>query len=492
MTLELKQAPDGHAPVLLRPLISDVVGDLLRRPQFLAQILDCVGSPANLLLPDIAFCNLDKFYQVLSAHKIGGRVFFAHKSNQSDSVVRRLALSKASVDVASANELRHALASGFTGQRMEATGPKSDEFLGLCLLHDVTINVDSLSELSRILRLRDSLGLTKLTTLLLRLSGFRCGVTPIMKESRFGIAMANIQEALELVSSNDTDLELLGFSFHLDTTGLLERVQAIEETLKLFDSALEKGLSPRVLNIGGGFKINYLEHESDWANFNAQLRMSALGQREAFTWQNNHFGISAQNGVVRGNLNTYSYFEPAPQVAFLEALLQSELVSFENKSLGQFLSENMIELWLEPGRSILDQCGFTLARVIEVKETSLQNPLVVLAMKRQDLCFLDQEVLVDPVLLSSQNEVFAATNSCYKPYFLAGNLCLESDLVLRRQVYLPRPPKAGDIFAFINTAAYMMDFSASESIMQPRARRVAIRSDGCFVLDENYSPFDSI
>jgi len=492
MTLESNQAPNGHTPVLLRPLISDAVGDLLRRPQFLADILDCVGSPANLLLPDNALRNLDQFHQVLAAHKISGRVFFAHKSNQSDSIIRRLAISKSSVDVASANELRHALACGFTGQRMEATGPKSDEFLGLCLLHNVTLNVDSLSELSRLLKLRESLGQTKPTQVLLRLCGFTGGKTPILKESRFGIPMTLIEEALELVSSKNTDLELLGFSFHLDTTGNLERVHAIEETLKLFDVALEKGLSPRVLNIGGGFKINYLEHESDWANFNAQLRMSALGQRKAFTWQNNHFGVSAQSGLVRGNLNTYSFFEPAPGVAFLETLLRSELVSFENKLLGQFLSENMIELWLEPGRSILDQCGFTLARVIEVKSTSLQKPLVVLAMKRQDLCFLDQEILVDPVLLSCPKDGENESNSDYKPYFLAGNLCLESDLIFRRQVYLARPPRAGDILAFINTAAYMMDFSASESIMQPRARRVAIRSDGRFVLDENYSPFDSI
>lgn len=492
MTLESKQAPDGHTPVLLRPLISDAVGDLLRRPQFLAQILDCVGSPANLLLPDTAYSNLDQFHQVLSDHKISGRVFFAHKSNQSDSVVRRLALSSASVDVASANELRHALACGFSGKRMEATGPKNDEFLGLCLLHNVTLNVDSLCELLRILKLRESLGLTTPTQVLLRLSGFTGGKTPILKESRFGIPIACIDQALELVCSKNTDLELLGFSFHLDTTGSLERIQAIEETLKLFDVALEKGLSPRVLNIGGGFKINYLEHESDWANFNAQLRMSALGQRESFTWQNNHFGVTAQNGIVRGNLNTYSFFEPASGIAFLETLLQSELASFENKPLGQFLSENMIELWLEPGRSILDQCGFTLARIVEVKTTSLQKQLVVLAMKRQDLCFLDQEVLVDPVLLSCNANGETDSKSDYKPYFLAGNLCLESDLIFRRQVYLPRLPKAGDILAFINTAAYMMDFSASESIMQPRARRVAIRRDGRFVLDENYSPFDSV
>lgn len=493
MTLESTKAPD--VPILLRPLTSDVVKDILQRPQFLSDILRCVGSPANLLLPDIASLNLDRFAQALNARRILGRVFFAHKSNQSDSILRRLALAKASVDVASSNELKHALACGFNGSRLEATGPKNDEFLALCLLHCTTINVDSMSELERVCKLRKTINIVGRTHILLRLSGFASGSAPIVKESRFGISYAFAEQALDFVSSNSTDLELLGFSFHLDTIGLDERVQAIEETLNLFDRALDKGLSPRVLNIGGGFKTNYLAHESDWSNFNAQLKLSALAKRAPFTWQNNHFGLSAKDGVLRGNLNTYGFFEPNAGTTFLENLLDSELASRDNQTLSQFLSDNMIELWLEPGRSILDQCGFTLARVIEVKNTSLQNPLVVLEMKRQDLCFLDQEVLVDPVLLSSDGE---DCEPDYKPFYLAGNLCLESDLIFRRKIFLPREPKAGDMLAFINTAAYMMDFSASESIMQPRARRVALTAFGGessayrFVLDEKYSPFDSI
>ena len=195
MTLESTKAPD--VPILLRPLTSDAVKDILQRPQFLSDILRCVGSPANLLLPDIASLNLDRFAQALNARRIMGRVFFAHKSNQSDSILRRLALAKASVDVASSCELKHALACGFNGSRLEATGPKNDEFLGLCLLHCTTINVDSMSELERVCKLRKTINIVGRTAILLRLSGFASGSTPIVKESRFGISYALAEQVLD-------------------------------------------------------------------------------------------------------------------------------------------------------------------------------------------------------------------------------------------------------------------------------------------------------
>ena len=91
-------------------------------------------------------------------------------------------------------------------------------------------------------------------------------------------------------------------------------------------------------------------------------------------------------------------------------------------------------------------------------------------MKRQDVCFLDQEIFVDPIILRQSDRPAGPS----VPVYFAGNLCLESDLVCRHRVLLPGLPEPGDLAVFVNTAGYFMDFSASEAIMQPIAKKAAI------------------
>jgi diaminopimelate decarboxylase len=163
--------------------------------------------------------------------------------------------------------------------------------------------------------------------------------------------------------------------------------------------------------------------------------------------------------------------------------------------IGRFLRENGMELWIEPGRALLEQVGITVATVMKVRPSSQGETLVCLNMKRQDVCFLDQEIFVDPIIIYGDQEEQSLTNQQPSdgplPVYFAGNLCLESDLITRHQVWIPRLPKPGDMVAFINTAGYFMDFSASEAIMHPIANKVAVFRDKSgfgWALDENYDP----
>lgn len=478
-------------PLLLRPLVAPELSRFLGESKLPFTLVDGLGSPLNLLFPERLPANLGAFKQVLAAHNVSGKVFFAHKSNQSDCLIRRLALEDVCADVASLEELRHALGSGFTGARLEATGPKSLEFLALCVQHDVIINVDSLQELADIQAVRKTLGSKKWARVLLRLCGFKAEHTPVLtKQSRFGIAVGQLTEALAKVQS-DGGLVLAGFAFHLDSVSVSERVVAIENCIAAIDAAIELGMQPSILNVGGGFRVNYLAHEEDWHNYTAAIKQAALGAGVAVAWQGNLFGLAAEGGTLRGRLNSYNYFEASPGAAFLNDILAAQLPAYENKTVATFLQENMIELWLEPGRSLLDQAGITLARVASSKRSSHGDILVGLAMKRQDLAFLDQEVFVDPVLIKRRPVAPAACPPAYTPVYFTGHLCLESDLIFRHQVFVPSLPEPGDVLAFINTAAYMMDFSSTHSIMQPPARRVAVVSDGNdfnWILDSEYSP----
>lgn len=501
---------NAGAPLRLRPRLSALVAAVLGKRPFLQDMTLACGSPLNVLFPEQLAENLASFRRVLSDHGLSGRIFFAHKSNQSHSLIRQLATEPVCADVASLEELRHALGAGFTGDRLEATGPKSPEFIALCLQHAVVLNVDSLAELRDIEKVSRALRLKERARLLLRFSGFFAAHTPVLqKQSRFGIAFDARREALEFVAKS-RHLTLLGYSFHLDTVTVEERVVAVENCLSAFEEALTMGLEPRVLDIGGGFKISYLENEGEWLAYVSALKRAALGAGQQLTWQNNFFGLAADQGVLRGKLNTYSYFEPRPGALFLDDILNAQLPSLGGRPVGEVLRDNMIELWIEPGRALLDQCGVTVARVNSVKVSASGDTLVGLNMKRQDLSFLDQEVFVDPVVISRKSAAEKNVDGGTVPgadtvaapgadsvaasgasVFFTGNLCLEGDLIFRHRVSLPFLPEPGDLVAFINTAAYMMDFSATNSIMQPPARRVAVvreRRRFHWMLDEQYTP----
>jgi diaminopimelate decarboxylase len=55
--------------------------------------------------------------------------------------------------------------------------------------------------------------------------------------------------------------------------------------------------------------------------------------------------------------------------------------------------------------------------------------------------------------------------------FFAGNLCLERDMIFNHLTFVDRIPTPGDIVAFVNTAAYQMDLSASAALMRPPPRK---------------------
>lgn len=119
-------------PLRLRPRLEAPLASLLEAGSFLHSLVDALGSPLDVLVPERAAENARRFHAVYREHHLAGRVYFAHKANQSGSLVRRLAAedpAAVGVDVASLGELRHALGCGFTPDRIMATGPKDPEFL---------------------------------------------------------------------------------------------------------------------------------------------------------------------------------------------------------------------------------------------------------------------------------------------------------------------------------------------------------------------------
>src|SRR5688572_1926946 len=176
----------------LQPRVDGYLGSLLDNAAFLHQIVDALGSPLNVVLPDQLARNVQGFRDVYQARHLGGGIFFAHKANRSRALIRALAATEAGIDVASLAELQHALGAGFGPDRIMATGPKSREFLWLAARAGVIVNADSTTELTELAGIVAAYGLPRVRVMA-RLSGFASTGTNVMtRASRFGVPAARL------------------------------------------------------------------------------------------------------------------------------------------------------------------------------------------------------------------------------------------------------------------------------------------------------------
>lgn len=457
------------------PRIEATTAALLAGRAALAGLTAVHGSPVNVVFPAVFAANADAFRQVLAGRRLDHRICYAHKANQARAFVGAALRGGIDIDVASAGELDSALAAGFAPERIEATGPKGEGFLRRLIGYDgLTVNVDNRWELGRIADLA-----SRRVPVLLRMSGGR-------RVSRFGIAPAGFPAAFELIRERRDRLDLRGIAFHLDTGDPAEKTAAVAAALELFETAYGYGLSPRVLNIGGGYRQAYLADPAGFDGYVHELKQSLLGHGPPMAWGGYTFGYRIdRDGVLRGTPVFHRYTGAAGGPDVLAELLDTPLGG--GRSIAETLRENLIELWIEPGKALVDHAGLTVATVEFTKRAADGSLLVNLDLSRDTITPADQEVLLDPVV------VYRGAGHDGTPcgVFLAGNLCLERDMISNHLVRLPKLPLPGDLVVFVNTAAYQMDLSATEALMHPRPPKVAAARRGGvfqFVRDDGGPP----
>ncbi|MEU3984488.1 Y4yA family PLP-dependent enzyme [Streptomyces sp. NPDC026672] len=487
------------APLYLRPRVDPPLASLLEDASFLHSLADSLGSPLNVLVPEAVAGNVERFWSVYRRHRLRGRVYFAHKANRSSALVRRLAACEpdaVGIDVASLDELRHALGCGFTGDRVMATGPKDPQFLWLAARVGATVNVDSVGELEQLACLTRKYGLAR-AEVLVRLSGFEsddehggAGTRMLSRRSRFGTPAARADELWTALQRHADVIELVGLAYHLDTTGLEEKSRALERCVLLMDECRARGFAPRVVDIGGGFGVGYVADAGEWERWTTALSEAVLGTRPPLTWRGHGYGLRNEGGTVRGTAALYPAHRPGAGPGYLDELL-SRPASVLDRPVATLLLEHLHDLYIEPGRALVDQCGLSLAKVVEVRRTGEGPPLVRLGMNAGDVSLEEHGVLVDPVLIPRRGTPDGQAGDGPVGVHLVGNLCLEADLITRRLVFLPRLPRTGDLLAFVNTAGYVMDFHAHHAQRRPVARTVAVTHTGGiwhWCPDEDYWP----
>jgi diaminopimelate decarboxylase len=472
----------------LTPIVHPQIKNVLFDNSLLFQLSDAFGSPLNLLFPEQLIENHQALLDVLAKYDVQSKIYYAHKPNKSQAVVRQAVLTSLNIDVASEKELVSAFANGFAADRIIATGPKSAAYIRLALQQNVLISVDNIEELQQIITARQFLHIVHRTHILLRVNDFTTtGSHVLWKDTKFGINKADIKVAFDLLVAQQKNIVCKGFAFHLDTAREEERVLATEACLHLMVEAEKRGLAPSVIDIGGGLKVNYLASKDEWFEYTTKLKEGLLGNKqESLTWNAAGVGYVNIQGILRGSPIFFDYYRDTTPAKQLDRYLSAPLAHFNNQSVGKVLSDHMIELYMEPGRGLLDQVGITLAQVAYVKKSAKGETLIGLSMNRSHLDSVDQEMMVDPILIKKSKKRTKPVDA-----YLVGNLCLEGDLIYRHKTFFTETPEDGDLIVFINTAAYNMDFVESETLQQSLAEKIAIickKGKVQWYRDKNYYP----
>ncbi|BCK55754.1 alanine racemase [Nocardia wallacei] len=465
-------------PAKIHPLVRA----FLDTPGAAEDALDRFGSPAHLVFPQVYAENLARLRTVLRRRLPRYRICYAHKVNRSRAFLRTAERAGIAVDVASAQELAAAAEAGFGPERIEVTGPKGESLLTALVAAGVTVNVDNRWELERLAEL--AAGHANVAVLL-RVSGFAASAV-----SRFGIALGEVEEALELLSARRDRVTLRGFAFHIDSGEPAERVRAVEACLGLVERAYAHGLAPAVLDIGGGFRQVFTADADRFDGYVAALREALLGRGEPMTWGGNTFGFHVDGAGVHGTPVFHKYANTVPATRMLDDLLTAPLDAHGGRTVAQLAAENLLELWLEPGKALVDHAGISVARVEFVKQAADGSVLVNLDLSRDTVTPADQEVMVDPIVLPRRDAGPVAEAGPVGVFF-AGRLCLERDLITNHKVWLDARPRPGDLVVFPNTAAYHSDLSAAAASMHPLPPKLAVaHRSGQFRIcrDADYEP----
>ena len=186
---------------------------------------------------------------------------YAVKANPMRRVVELIGRDVDGLDVASGGELRVALESGFVNQKISFAGPgKTPDELAEAIAADITINVESNTELDRIVAVAESTGRRPRIAIRvnpdfeLKSSGMKMSGGP----KQFGIDVECVPELLRKLASMPVDFH----GFHIFTGSQNLRSDAICESQKksvalAIELSADAPSPPRSINIGGGFGVPY-------------------------------------------------------------------------------------------------------------------------------------------------------------------------------------------------------------------------------------------
>lgn len=461
----LRSGCQGMPPLTAR--LEPWMRELLADPSACRDLLEEHGSPLNVhdfsALPRTAA----ELSDVAAEHGVDLRIFVARKANKTLGLMTAAQNAGLGLDMGSERELEQALELGVPAQDIVVTAAmKPAPLLRLALTSGAMLVLDNLDETAAVDAVLTERSSTEVSTPTdaRRPVALRLAPTPsaAVGPTRFGESPRTWREWAESRDPVQDGLRIDGIHFHLHGYDPLARAHALAEAIDLVDALRALGHRPRFIDIGGGIPMSYLDDPEEWAAFWSAHEERTGTADSSLTWRGEPLR------------QVYPYHQQVVRGRWLASLLTAEMAP--GITAAAALRERGLELRCEPGRSMLDGCGVTLARVVQRTATSDGIPLVGLEMNRTQCRSTSDDFLVDPVLVSAGGMTSQSTSDPVDA-FLVGAYCIEAELILRRRLHFPRGVAVGDIVALPNTAGYLMHILESASHQIPLASNV-VQVDG--------------
>ncbi|MEJ6018614.1 FAD/NAD(P)-binding protein [Corynebacterium sp. H113] len=475
--------PRAHATVPLTGRLEPWMIELLEQPQVCESLVEQHQSPINVHHPAPVLRNINELTAAGQDFGVEVRVFMARKANKTLSIVDAMRDAGHGVDVASQRELEQVLQRGVPGGRIIVSSAiKPDVFLTRAIDAGAVISVDAPAEANRAMAIAAE-------------RGTRVQVAPrlapdpaTLPATRFGASVETWNSWLRTLgtSAHAEDgagpIDVVGVHVHLHGYSASDRCIALEQALQIVDQARECGHAVEFVDLGGGVPMSYLDDRHQWDAFLEQRANLDSMHAEQFTWKNDPLQ------------SIYPFHQEPTRGDWLRQLLGGMLTDGgTRRSAADALASRGLRLHLEPGRSVLDGAGMTLARVAFLKERSDGVPLIGLEMNRTQCRTTTDDILVDPILVpcasngGSGRGSDRGASSVYSG-FLVGAYCIEDEVIVRRRIVFPEGIAVGDIVALPNTGGYFMHILESASHQIPLA--VNLTTNGADELGFTLDPID--
>lgn len=327
-------------------------------------------------------------------HDQPARFFYACKALTNIHILKYIYSLGASFDCSSVNEVKIARYAGIPADKILYTSNSiSFSEIEEAQAKGVHINIDSLSNLDKFGRKYKN---TYPVGIRLRpniMAGGNLNISTGHDKSKFGIPINKIDEILAVVHKHKMDIAVL----HIHTGSEISDVDLYMKGVDILLELAEKFPTVHTLDLGGGFKVPYKDGDS-------------------------HTDISLLASAIKK--------------AFAKAKAQTG---------------REYNIWFEPGKFMVSECGHLIASVTVLKETSATTFAGV------DTGF---NHLIRPMFYGAYHRIENLSNPQgeTKKYSVVGNVCETDTFAWERDV---AEIKEGDLLVFRNAGAYGMEMASN-------------------------------
>jgi diaminopimelate decarboxylase len=390
---------------------------------FAVELAEQFDTPLYVVSESRIRDNYQRLHEALARNYKKVRVYYAAKANSNLSVLKILETEGAYLDAVSPGEVFMALTTGFSPERILFTGTsvRNDE-LKFLADSNVTVNIDSLSQLDRLLKI------TVPNVLSVRVNpeigaGHHDHCITAGKNTKFGLWETDALKAYAKAKS--AGVERFGIHMHVGS-GVLDVEPFLLALDKLLSTAKkvrdEVGVSFEFVDMGGGLGVPYKPEDKE-------LDLSLFSEKVL--------------SLFKSRIDEYELGEPF--------------------------------FCVEPGRYLVCDASILLTAVNTVKVTPFKKFVGV------DAGF---NTLVRPTMYGSYHHILVANRldaAETETYDVAGPVC-ESGDVLAKDRRLPKIQE-GDLLAVLNAGAYGYAMS-SQYNARPRAAEVLVKNGKCTLIRE--------